>query len=117
MPKVRQLFAFRVSRIRFCRGDFMRSWERSKIRKYLGLLLVIAGLAYTYHSHITGCPHYVIFAGWAIGPPVWFLLEYGLLFDAESEDLSAFKHTQSLCRNLWLGFLAYLAAFYLGRWN
>lgn len=55
----------------------MKSWAKSEIRKYLGPVLVFVGLAYTYHSHITGCPRYVIFAGWALGPPVWFILEYG----------------------------------------
>ena len=95
----------------------MKTWAKSEIRKYLGPVLVVVGLAYTYHSHITGCPKNVIFAGWALGPPVWFVLEYGLLFDAENEDLGAFRHYQSLCRNLWLGFMAYLAAFYLGQWN
>jgi hypothetical protein len=95
----------------------MKFWMKLKIRKYLGSFLVVVGLAYTYHSHITGCPRYVIFAGWALGPPIWFMLEYGLLFDAESEDLNSFRHYQSLCRNLWLGFLAYLAAFYLGHWK
>ena len=95
----------------------MKSWEKSEVRKYLGPVLVALGLAYTYHSHITGCPRHVIFAGWALGPPVWFILEYSLLYDAENEDLDVFKHYQSLCRNLWLGFMAYLAAFYLGRWN
>ena len=95
----------------------MNSWTKPEIRKYLGPFLVVVGLAYTDHSHVTGCPRYVIFAGWALGPPVWFILEYGLLFDAKKEDLKIFRHYQSLCRNLWLGFLAYLAAFYLGRWN
>jgi hypothetical protein len=95
----------------------MKSWAKSEIRKYLGPILVGVGLAYTYHSHITGCPRYVIFAGWALGPPVWFILEFGLLFDAKNEDFGAFRHYQSLCRNLWLGFMAYLAAFYLGQWN
>jgi hypothetical protein len=95
----------------------MKSYKKPEIRKYLGPLLMVVGLAYTYHSHITGCPRYVIFAGWALGPPVWLMLEYALLFDSENEDFVAFKHYQSLCRNLWLGFMAYLAAFYLGQWN
>ena len=67
----------------------MKSWTKSQIRKYLGLLLVVGGLAYTYHSHITGCPRHVIFAGWALGPPVWFILEYSLFFDAENEIIIA----------------------------
>ena len=95
----------------------MNSWKKSEIRKYLGALLVAGGLAYTYHSHITGCPRHVIFAGWALGPPVWFILEYYLLFDPENEDFGTFRHYQGLYRNLWFGFIAYLAAFYLGNWN
>ena len=107
-----------VTHMNICtEGSLMQSWTKSETRKYLGLLLVIVGLAYTYHSHITGCPRYGIFAGWAVGPPVWFILEYILFFDAENEDLVRFRHYQGLCRNLWLGFIAYLAAFYLGRWN
>ena len=92
-------------------------WPKSKIRKLLGPALVAIGLGYTYHSHLTGCPRYVIFAGWAMGPPIWFIIEYWFLFDKNVEDLQSFKHYQSLGRNLWLGFLACLAAFYLGKWN
>ena len=92
-------------------------WSKRKIRKFLGPVLVAIGLGYTYHSHLTGCPRYVIFAGWALGPPVWFAIEYWFLFDAKNEDLQSFNHYQTLGRNLWLGFLAYLAAFYLGNWN
>ena len=92
-------------------------WSKRKIRKFLGPVLVAIGLGYTYHSHLTGCPRYVIFAGWALGPPLWFAIEYWFLFDAKNEDLQSFNHYQTLGRNLWLGFLAYLAAFYLGNWN
>jgi len=92
-------------------------WSKRKIRKFLGPVLVAIGLGYTYHSHLTGCPRYVIFAGWAMGPPVWFAIEYWFLFDAKVENLQSFNHYQTLGRNLWLGFLGYLAAFYLGNWN
>ena len=99
-------------------SDFKKNtWNKSRIRKLLGPLLVAVGLGYTYHSHLTGCPRYVIFAGWAMGPPVWFAIEYWFLFDAKVDDLQSFNHYQTLGRNLWLGFLAYLAAFYLGNWN
>jgi hypothetical protein len=99
-------------------SDFKKNaWSKSSIRKLLGLVLVAVGLGYTYHSHLTGCPRYVILGGWAIGPPVWFVIEYWLLFEAKVEDLQSFKHYQTLGRNLWLGFLTYLAAFYLGNWN
>ena len=99
-------------------SDFKKNaWNKSRIRKLLGPVLVAIGLGYTYHSHLTGCPRYVIFGGWAIGPPIWFVIEYWLLFDKKIEDLKFFMHYQTLGRNLWLGFLAYLADFYLGNWN
>ncbi|KMP11914.1 hypothetical protein UR09_02280 [Candidatus Nitromaritima sp. SCGC AAA799-A02] len=95
-------------------------WTRAKIRKFLGPFLAVAGLLYTYRSHLNDCPHAVIFAAWAVLPPVWFILEYRFLFDRNREssiDFEAFKHSQTLARNLWVGFLAFLAAFYLGNWN
>ena len=52
-----------------------------------------------------------------MGPPVWFILESVFLYDPKEEDLQHFKHYQSLGRDLWLGFLVFLAAFYLGNWN
>ena len=92
-------------------------WNKRKVRKVLGPTLVAIGLIYTYHSHLTGCPRQVILGGWAMGPPFWFILEYGFLFDGKKEDLLEFKHYQSLGRNLWFGFLTFLAAFYLGEWK
>ena len=92
-------------------------WSKRKIRKFLGPALVIMGLGYTYHSHLSGCPRQVILGGWAMGPPIWFIIEYWFFFDAKEEDLQLFKHYQSLGRNLWVGFLTFLAAFYLGDWN
>ena len=94
-------------------------WTKAKIRKILGPVLAILGLLYTYHSHVDGCPREVIFAGWAVGPPIWLIFEYWLLFDKTEEslaDFEAFKHSQTLARNLWGGFLIFLAAFYLGGW-
>jgi len=95
----------------------INEYRKRKVRKVLGPILVAIGLGYTYHSHLTGCPRYVIFGGWAVGPPVWFVFEYWFLFDSKKEDLQSFKHYQCLGRNLWLGFLAYLGAFYLGNWK
>ena len=92
-------------------------WCKKKIRKLLGPFLVAIGLGYTYHSHLTVCPRYIILGGWAMGPPLWFILEFVFLYDPKEEDLQHFKHYQSLGRDLWLGFLVFLAAFYLGDWN
>lgn len=95
-------------------------WTRAKIRKILGPALVVAGLLYTYRSHVAGCPHHLILAAWAVLPPLWFILEYWLLFDRSRESsvaFEAFRYGQTLARNLWLGFLAFLTAFYLGNWG
>ena len=92
-------------------------WTRVKIRKILGPALVVAGLLYTYRSHLDGCPREVILAAWAVLPPLWQIVEYWLLFDRNREsplEFEAFRHSQVLARNLWIGFLAFLAAFYLG---
>ena len=98
----------------------MNKMAKAKIRKILGPTLAILGLLYTYYSHMDGCPREVIFAGWAILPPIWLIFEYWLLFDRTEEslaDFEAFKHSQALARNLWGGFLIFLAAFYLGGWT
>ena len=89
---------------------------KAKIRKVLGPTLVVLGLFYTYRYHLNACPRELIFAGWAVLPPVWLILEYWLLFDRIEESLAAFeafKHSQALARNLWGGFLIFLAVFYL----
>ena len=95
-------------------------WTKTKIRKVLGPALAVLGLFYTYRSHLNACPPEVIFAGWAVLPPIWLILEYWLLFDRVEEslaDFEVFKHGQTLSRNLWGGFLIFLAAFYLGEWG
>lgn len=101
-------------------SEVMNKLIKVKIRKILGPTLALLGLLYTYHSHLDGCPREVIFAGWAILPPIWLILEYWLLFDRTQEslaDFESFKHSQTLARNLWGGFLIFLAAFYLGGWD
>ena len=92
-------------------------WTKVKIRKILGPTLAIVGLLYTYRSHLNACPREVIFAAWALLPPIWLILEHWLLFDRDEEslaDFETFKHNQNLARNLWGGFLIFLAVFYAG---
>ena len=93
--------------------------SKAGIRKVVGAALVVLGLLYTWRSHISGCPRHVILGAWAVAPPVWWYLEYIFLFDKSDpeDDFEGFKHTQALARNLWLGFLVFLSAFYLGNWN
>ena len=92
-------------------------WGKAKIRRVLGPALAMVGLFYTYHSHLDGCPREIIFLAWALLPPIWLIFEYWLLFDRNEEsskDFETFKHSQSLARNLWGGFLIFLAAYYSG---
>ena len=101
-------------------NEIENKWSKAKIRKVLGPSLAVLGLLYTYRSHLNACPREVIFAGWAVLPPIWLILEYWLLFDRTKEslaDFEAFKHGQALARNLWGGFLIFLAGFYLGEWG
>ena len=101
-------------------NEMANKWTKTRIRKVLGPILAGLGLFYTYRSHLNACPRELIFAGWAVLPPVWLILEYWLLFDRAEEslaDFEVFKHGQTLARNLWGGFLIFLATFYLGEWG
>ena len=94
-----------------------RKFTKKKIRKILGPTLALVGLLYTYRSHLNACPREVIFIAWSLLPPIWLILENWLLFDVNEESLSdfqVFKHNQSLARNLWGGFLIFLAVYYMG---
>ena len=101
-------------------NELADKWTKAKIRKILGPVLAVLGLLYTYRSHLNACPREVIFVAWSVLPPIWLILEYWLLFDRTEEslaDFEAFKHSQALARNLWGGFLIFLATFYLGEWG
>ena len=101
-------------------NEVANKWTKAKIRKILGPALAVLGLLYTYRSHLNACPREIIFAAWAVFPPIWLILEYWLLFDRTEEssvDFKAFKHSQALAKNLWGGFLIFLAVFYLGEWG
>ena len=94
-----------------------RVFTKKKIRKILGPALALIGLLYTYRSHLNACPREIIFIAWSLLPPIWLILENWLLFDVKEESLSdfeVFKHNQSLARNLWGGFLIFLAVYYMG---
>jgi hypothetical protein len=53
---------------------------------------------------------------WTVVPPAWFWLEYHLIWQTavstERESFEQFKHSQELSRNIWLAFVAVLAALY-----
>ncbi len=94
-----------------------QKWTKAKIRRILGPTLVVAGLLYTYRSHFNHCPHEIILGAWIIIPPIWFFIEYNLLFDKKTEDFEHLKYEQELARNLWAGIVVLLGALYLGKWD
>ena len=53
---------------------------------------------------------------WTVFPPAWFWAEHHLIWQtavsAERGDFEHFKHSQELSRNIWLAFVAVLAALY-----
>ena len=101
-------------------NDLQTKWTKIKVRKILGPTLAVLGLLYTYRSHLDACPPEVIFFAWSILPPMWLIFEYWFFYDKTEttlDNFDAFKHSQALARNLWLGFLIFLAVFYLLEWN
>lgn len=96
-----------------------KQWDKKRIGTLLTPILVLAGLLYTYRSHLTGCPRQVIVGVWAVAPPIWMYIEYLLLGrNAESPaDWENFKYRQGLLRNFWIGMVALLSLLYLGRWD
>lgn len=49
---------------------------------------------------------------WTIGPPIWFLVEYTVLYGKDDTETAfeKFKHQQQLAAAVWLGLMAFLAA-------
>jgi hypothetical protein len=58
-----------------------------------------------------------IVAFWTLIPPVCFFIEYHFLFKwgAKPEVFELFRHLQEVNRNVWAGFVAFLAAIYFGK--
>lgn len=49
---------------------------------------------------------------WALVPPLWFMLEYHVLYKEESDvSFDHFRHGQQLAGAVWLGVVAILLAY------
>ena len=60
----------------------------------------------------------LLFAGWTLGPPAWFVIQH-YLWPASSEPGAhdRFRSHQALVKSIWAGVVALLAAIIFGRWG
>jgi hypothetical protein len=52
----------------------------------------------------------VLTVAWILGPPLWFIVEFGLLWDGKHPSPEDFKYGQELARNVWIAVAAALGA-------
>lgn len=85
----------------------------------LGLLLTAAGVGLLM-SGIGGRERVrleqVLFVGWALGPPAWFVVQHRLWPTAAGGHDRA-RSYQALVKSIWGGMIALLAAVIFGRWG
>ena len=53
-------------------------------------------------------PLHVLAACWAIGPPIWFIVEW-TFFGPNASDFETFKYSQETAKDVWAGVAAVLA--------
>jgi hypothetical protein len=88
---------------------------RNRLSIILGFVMIIDGaFSLIYGAYATRdemMPSIVI---WALGPPIYFLLEYQLLFDnwEDKEKVDHLRHMQSLAEKVWAAVLFLLVLFY-----
>jgi hypothetical protein len=56
-----------------------------------------------------------VLVAWAVGAPLWFMLEYHLFDDKDDKQFARFKYGQSLAAKLWAGASIGLAILYFGK--
>ena len=80
-----------------------------------GVTVVVLTLLAAYHSFCNKDAFYlfIAIAVWAIGPPVWFWLEYFTVYLkwGKPESFELFKYGQQVAAGIWAGVLASLLAF------
>jgi hypothetical protein len=102
--------------------DYTKPWKNCVIF-LVGLIATLGGLWTLWKIHTTPAgtsrPEWAKTALilWTILPPLWFWGEYWLLWRHDAcallpQALEKFKHAQELGRNVWIAFVALLAAFY-----
>jgi len=57
----------------------------------------------------------LLFAGWTLGPPIWFILQYRV-WPPRPDQLDRYRLQQGLLKAVWAGVAAFLAAIFFGRW-
>lgn len=86
----------------------------------LGLLVTVAGVGMLAGGIVEGRNRVrleqVLFAGWTLGPPIWFALQH-CLWPAPPAGQDRFRSHQAIVRAVWAGIAAFLAAIIFGRWG
>jgi hypothetical protein len=89
--------------------------RRNKLSIIIGFVMIIDGaFSLIYGAYATRdemIPSIII---WALGPPIYFLLEYQLLFDNwdDKEKVDHLRHMQSLAEKVWAAVLFLLVLLY-----
>jgi len=77
------------------------------------VLLVLYTVPVSFQTHRS--MEKILFAGWALGPPAWFILQYWAWPPTPAEQERYHLH-QGLLKAVWAGVAALLAAMFFGRW-
>jgi hypothetical protein len=88
---------------------------RNKLSIILGFIMIIGGaFSLIYGVYATRQQMILPIVIWALGPPIYFFLEYQLLFDnwEDKEKVDHLRHMQSLAEKLWAAVLFLLVLFY-----
>jgi len=99
-----------------------------KIRKIVACasaIIALGSLVFSYWSFANGfrrddpvkVAQAIILAGWIVLPPVWFWLEFYLLYLPDSSSYEAwdqYKYGQDLASKIWLALVTTLLGLYFG---
>jgi hypothetical protein len=81
----------------------------------VAVVLAAVSIGMAFKVKLNSPIHWLVVGGWAIGPPLWFLLEYWNFNDPDMTKFEYFKHGQQVAGSLWAGVLALLYAIYQRR--
>jgi hypothetical protein len=86
----------------------------------LGVVVTVVGVGMLVGGAVEGKNRVrveqVLFAGWTLGPPAWFVLQH-YLWPAPPAGQDRFRTYQAIVRAIWAGIAAFLAAIIFGRWG
>jgi len=91
----------------------------SPTRRHIAIacgVIAVLGFAYSIWAkfYMPPCYRWLVVIFWSVGPPLYFCLEYFLLFDnwTDSDAVDELKHRQTLFSLFWAGISAYLVFLY-----